>query len=180
VIDAQVQQIDLFPTLCELAGANAADWVQGKSWVPLLDGSKEKLHEAIFMEVNNHAAYEPKRSVRTARYRYTKRFDALDGPVLANCDDSISKTQWYEAGAVEHGVEEEVLYDLMLDPNEADNRIDDPALAEVAQQMRDRLDTWMRETDDPMLGEPKNIMEGFVVNQPESYSPTDKPTAAKA
>ena len=42
---------------------------------PVIDGEADKLHEAIFASVNYHASYEPKRAVRTERFKYIRRFD---------------------------------------------------------------------------------------------------------
>jgi N-sulfoglucosamine sulfohydrolase len=46
------------------------------------------------------------------------------------------------------------LYDLQDDPWEQRNRALDPALEEVRQDLARRLQTWMRETDDPLLRGP--------------------------
>ena len=62
VIDAPVSHLDVYPTLCELAGVEAPDWLQGASLMPLVRGETERLHEAIFAEMTYHAAYEPQRA----------------------------------------------------------------------------------------------------------------------
>ena len=46
------------------------------------------------------------------------------------------------------------LYDLLEDPGERRNRIDDPALANVAADLKRRLVDWMRRTGDPILEGP--------------------------
>ena len=43
--------------------------------LPLLKGERESIREELFAEVSYHAAYEPKRAVRTERYKYIRRFD---------------------------------------------------------------------------------------------------------
>ena len=171
VLDTMVQHIDLFPTLCKAAGLPSPDWVQGRSLLPLLRDEVEYVHEHIFAEVNNHAAWEPKRSVRSERYRLIQRFDGRNTPVLPNCDDSPSKAAWLAAGGRDEFVPTEALYDLWFDPTEADNRIDDPTLAGVRDDLRGRLEVWMRETDDPVLRDPAAIREGFKLNDPDAVSP---------
>ncbi|MFR9498704.1 MAG: sulfatase, partial [Rikenellaceae bacterium] len=42
----------------------------------------------------------------------------------------------------------EELYDIVNDPHEIHNLAADPAYAEVLAKMRDRLETWIEETDD--------------------------------
>jgi hypothetical protein len=44
-----------------------------------------------------------------------------------------------------------MLFDLYLDPVERINLIDDPRFAEVCQDLRNRLDQWMKSTRDPLL-----------------------------
>ncbi len=70
VCDAMVSHLDLYPTLCEAAGVPLPGPVEGRSLFPLLEGSEEKLHDAIFSEINYHAAPEPARRVRTQRWKY--------------------------------------------------------------------------------------------------------------
>jgi arylsulfatase A-like enzyme len=175
VIDQPVTHLDVYPTLCEVAGVEPPDWLQGESLVPLLRGETDVVHEATFAEMTYHAAYEPQRSVRTERWKYIRRFDDFPGPVLANCDDSASKEIWLEAGWGERTVPREQLYDLVLDPAEMENRADDPGAAAALAEMRRRLDEWMRDTDDPLLDGPVYPPVGAEVNEPWQVSP-DEPT----
>ncbi len=57
-----------------------------------MNDSATELHEDLFLEVNYHAAYEPKRAVRTKRWKYIRRFDVRAKPVLVNCDGGESKS----------------------------------------------------------------------------------------
>ena len=116
VVDAPVSHLDVYPTLCELAGAEHPGWLQGSSLMPLVRGEVDSLHEAIFAETTYHAAYQPHRAIRTERWKYIRRFDEYPHPVLANCDDSDSKELLVAAGWGEREVPEEQLYDLVLDP----------------------------------------------------------------
>jgi arylsulfatase A-like enzyme len=175
VVDAPVSHLDVYPTLCELAGVEAPDWLQGSSLMPLVRGETGRLHEAIFAETTYHAAYQPHRAVRTERWKYIRRFDDYEHPVLANCDDSASKDLLVEAGWGEQIVPEEQLYDLVLDPAEGANVAADPARSEVLGEMRGRLDAWMRETEDPLLEGPVAPPPGAIVNEQWQLSPDDPP-----
>lgn len=175
LIESMVSQIDVFPTLCDLAGCERPDWLQGSSLTPLVEGRADEVNDAIFGEVNYHAAYEPKRTVRTDRYRYVKRFDDRTRPVMPNCDDSPSKEVWGEHGWRERAVAEEALYDVVFDPIEVHNLADDPAYADVLADMRARLDRWMRETNDPLLNGPIAKPEGAVVNSVDGASAQETP-----
>jgi arylsulfatase A-like enzyme len=173
VYDALVTHLDIYPTLCELAGVESPDWLQGRSLLPLVRGEAEALHEEIFAELTYHAAYEPQRAVRTRRCKYICRFGAHPHPVLANCDDSASKRLWIEAGWGEVELPEEQLYDLVLDPNEANNLAGSPKHAETLATLRERLERWMRETGDPLLEGPVELPPGAWANDPAQESPND-------
>ncbi|WP_114560433.1 sulfatase family protein [Desertihabitans aurantiacus] len=151
VVDGLVSHIDLYPTVCELAGVVRPSWVEGRSLLPLLDGSVSTLNEEVFGEVTFHVAYEPVRSVRTDRFRYTRRFGDQHRPELRNCDDSLSKDRLVEARWADVPVAKEELFDLVLDPTESRNLIAEPALAATADDLRRRLEEWMVRTADPVL-----------------------------
>jgi arylsulfatase A-like enzyme len=173
VIDAPVTHLDVFPTLCELAGVEPPEWLQGSSLMPLVRGEVESLHEATYAETTYHAAYEPQRSVRTERWKYIRRFDDYPQPVLANVDDGESKDVLVAAGWGERVVPRERLYDLVLDPAEGSNLVEDPSRAGALAEMRERLEEWMRETEDPLLDGPVPPPPGAVVNEPWQTSPDD-------
>jgi N-sulfoglucosamine sulfohydrolase len=175
VCDAMVSHIDLFPTLCELTGAAPPPWLQGTSLMPLIRGETDQIHEEVFSEVTYHAAYEPKRAVRTIRFKYIRRFEERDSPVLPNCDDSLSKDVWMEYGWQQRKPAVEQLYDLVFDPNETHNLATDPAMTDVLADMRHRLDRWMHDTDDPLLQGPVPAPKGARANDPDGISPREQP-----
>jgi arylsulfatase A-like enzyme len=174
VSDALVSQVDLFPTICELAGLERPQWIRGRSLLPLLREETPEINDAVFAEITFHAAYEPQRAVRTRRYKYIRRFEnGHEGPVLANIDDSPSKDLLLAHGLAGRVPAEEELFDLVFDPNEAANLVGDPACAEVLAELRGRLDRWMEETDDPLLRGPVEPQEGTEINHPAQRSPSD-------
>ncbi len=173
--DALVSHMDLYPTICDLAGVKHPAWLQGQSLLPLIRGEKEEINEQVQAEVNYHAAYEPKRSVRTKKYNYVRRFGGRTLPVLPNCDDGLSKDEWLEAGWAKRPVAEEQLYDLTYDRQERFNRVSDPQYKAVLEEMRGRMDRWMKETNDPILKGPIPAPAGAVANDPDGISPKDKP-----
>ena len=176
VCDALVSQIDVFPTVCELAGIERPPWLQGRSIMPLIRGEAEEVNEAVFSEVTYHAAYEPLRCVRTKRWKYVRRYDARGRPNLPNCDDSPSKDLWLAHDWRKRPLAREELYDLAFDPNEAHNLAGSRAVAGVLKEMRGRLERWMRATDDPILkGLPVPAPPGAVANDPDGLSPNEEP-----
>lgn len=173
VIDAQVSHLDVFPTLCDLAETEHPEWLQGKSLMPLVRSEVDRLHEAIFAETTFHAAYQPHRAIRTERWKYIRRFDDYAHPILANCDDSESKDVLVAAGWGKQEVPEEQLYDLVLDPGEGNDLAADPAHREVRDDLRARLEAWMRETEDPLLDGPVEPPPGAIVSEQWQLSPDD-------
>jgi N-sulfoglucosamine sulfohydrolase len=173
VCDAMISQLDLYPTICELLNIEKPGWLQGKSLMPLVTGITAELHDEIFAEVNYHAAYEPKRAVRTQHFNYIRHFGDRDRPVLPNCDDGLSKTVWLKNGWREQTVPRELLFDRVFDPNETRNVIADPAYATQLAEMRQRLDSWMQRTNDPLLKGPVKAPGGAVVNDPNGTSPQE-------
>ena len=172
VSEALVSHIDIFPTICDLVQIEHPSWLQGSSIMPLIQGEAEEIHDAIFAEVNFHAAYEPQRAIRTKRWKYIRRFDHHLGPVLANCDDSPSKQELLYSGWEKQLQPMEQLYDLIFDPNEACNLANDQSIAAILEELRDRLDDWMRDTGDPLLHGPVPAPHGAELNDPDQVSAT--------
>jgi N-sulfoglucosamine sulfohydrolase len=173
VYDAMVSHLDVYPTLCEIAGAEPPSFLQGQSLLPLVRDETDSIHDEIFTEVTFHAAYEPTRAVRTERWKYIRRFDEGRHPVLANCDDSASKETLVAAGWADQIVEPEQLYDLVLDPGESRNLAQEPSHEAVREKLSARLTAWMRETEDPLLDGPISVPPGAVANDPAQASPND-------
>jgi arylsulfatase A-like enzyme len=170
VSDALVSHIDVFPTVCELAGIPPPAWLQGRSLMPLVRGETDAVRETIYAEATYHAAYEPQRCVRTQRWKYVRRFGDRRRPVLANTDDSPSKDIWIEHGWPAHLLDREQLYDLLLDPQEGCNLAAEPEAAALLAELRERLERWMRDTADPLLDGPVAPPPGAEVNDPDARS----------
>lgn len=170
VEDAMVSHLDLYPTWCELAGVDVPPWCEGRSLLPLAAGEVESLHEELFAGITYHAAYEPQRSVRTTRWKYVRRFDERDRPVLANCDDGPSKDELLAAGWAEQRVARERLHDLVFDPQERRNLAGEPAHERTLDDLRSRLDAWMRRTSDPLLDGPVPVPAGACCNRQSARS----------
>ncbi len=173
VNDAMVSHIDIFPTICELLDIEKPAWLEGASMMPLITGQAREIHDEIFAEVNYHAAYEPKRAVRTHRWKYIRHFDGRVHPNLPNCDDGFSKTYWLDNGWRGRTVDAEQLFDLVFDPNEARNLARDESSAPALSEMRQRLARWMQSTNDPLLRGPVAAPAGAVVNDPDGLSPNE-------
>jgi N-sulfoglucosamine sulfohydrolase len=174
--DELVSQLDIFPTICEMAGIDPPRWLQGRSLVPLVSGTElPDTRREIFAELTYHAAYEPQRAIRTDRFKYVRRFDDYPYPVLPNCDDSPSKDAYLARGWATRPVARERLHDLFFNPGEGRNSIDDPAYADIAADLRARLEDWMAQTNDPLLDGPVRPPPGARVNAQDQLS-AEEPT----
>ena len=146
-----MSQIDLFPTFCELLGSSAPAWLQGRSLLPAVRDGPE-VNEVVFTESTYHVSYQPQRCVRSRRWSYLRDFSDWHRPRLANVDDSASKDLWVGAGWASRPVPAERLHDLVLDPQERVNLVDDPAYADVLADLRAGWRTWMRADRRPAAG----------------------------
>jgi arylsulfatase A-like enzyme len=173
VTDALVSQIDIFPTICELTGTRVPTWLQGRSLVPVLEDTAAAVNEQIFSEVTYHAAYEPQRSIRTPRWTYIERFGDRRLPVLPNCDDGASRDLLLDNGWDEMEMEPRQLYDNIFDPAQGRNLVNDPRIADVAADLRERLHGWMERTGDPLRHGEVPLPAGASMNRIDSSSASE-------
>lgn len=107
--DALVEFVDIFPTLCGLAGLPEPGRLEGVSFVPLLDSPSTPWKRAAF------SRYHAGDSVCTGRYLYTEWTDG-EGDVTGR-----------------------MLYDHESDPDENVNRSEDPACADLVSSLSTTL-----------------------------------------
>ena len=131
VSEALVSHIDLAPTICRLVGIPPHEQFQGRDMLEVLADPAEAGPEAVFIEFNRFGlphhhwwGLVPIRCIRTRRYKLVLN--------LLDIDE---------------------LYDLGADPGEMVNRIDDPALRSLRDELHDRLLAWMRDRRDPFRGQ---------------------------
>lgn len=152
-VDALLSNVDLLPTLLTVGGHEVPAHVQGRSFWPLLLGQSGRGDEAVFAEKTYHDAYDPKRAVRTDRWKYIHNFEA--GPeLLLPADIAASPSAPAVADVADRARAEEELYDLQADPFERDNLASELAHGAILAEMRNRLRGWMEATEDPLLRGP--------------------------
>lgn len=178
-VESMVSQLDILPTICDLAGIDTPRRLRdryplrGTSLRPLLEGEDKRgdIHSCIFTETTFHAAYEPSRAVRSARYKLIRRFSPHPHRLPVNVDDSAAKDLFNAGGYFDEPWGGDELYDLLLDPTEKRNRTGDPRYRGVEEELASTLVEWMRETGDPLPEGPVPTPEDAFLNDPESYSP---------
>jgi arylsulfatase A-like enzyme len=166
-----VSQIDIFPTIAEMLGQPRPSWLQGVSLLPLTADPAATVRSETYAEVTYHAAYEPKRSIRTERYRYVRRFDDRGNPVLPNTDDSAGKRLWVQHGWAGRPVAHEAVFDTLFDPHEMVNLVHDPEAEPILADLRARLQAHMRATDDPLLDGPVPPADPTQVTDADQIDP---------
>lgn len=176
VVDHLVSHIDLFPTLCAVAGLPKPERLQGVDLRPTLGADGRAVRGELFSEVTWHAAYEPMRCIRTGRWNYIRRFGSRRAPVVPNCDQSTSQDVLRAAGGEDRPHASEQLHDLVLDPQERHNLVGDQRCEHIRTDLAARLERWMRETDDPLLtNQDLPLPPGCWAVHPDAPAPDGSP-----
>lgn len=150
-IDALVSHLDIYPTICELLDVGSPDWIQGESMLPLFTGEQAEIRHNIFSEVNFHASYDPMRCVRTERYKLIKIFSTHGRFVHLGGDGGIAEKFIIQHGGYDFKRDEEMLFDLYLDPLERVNYVKEESYQSIYKKLSEDLEKWMIATDDPLI-----------------------------
>lgn len=156
VVSDMVSNVDVAPTLLEVAGAPPASdpTVQGRSFLALLRGLAFTPRDAVFAEKTFHSYYDPMRAIRTDHHKFVRNFEtcfAVEVPGDVQLGP-LYRAELHRYVSTTHPDVE--LYDLESDPLERVNLTGQPALAEVEQALDARLWRWMDDTNDPLLRGP--------------------------
>lgn len=122
-IEAVVQNIDIAPTVLEMAGVYTPDQMDGRSMAPLFAGDQEDWRDRIFYEYFWEPSFPQTPTmfaVRTDRYKYIFNYGVWDANEL---------------------------YDLQEDPDEVNNLIRSEAHTEIALELKQALFDWLEETN---------------------------------
>lgn len=151
--DALLCNIDLMPTILEIAGGQIPDEIDGYSFLPLIKEEHYESRDHFFCELTWHDRYHPMRGIRTNRYKYIRNF--ADGPkvylpfdIHESLSGRVVRDEYYVANT------EEELYDLEQDPLEEVNLAGDENYKRVLQDLRGKVERWMTDTNDPLLKGP--------------------------
>ena len=119
--DAMVLNIDMGPTMIDLAGIPVPAHMQGESIAPLLRNTKAKWRDAWFYEhlYEHGGAIVPSIGVRTTRWKYTRYY--REDPVY------------------------ETLYDLRGDPEELTDLARDAGYETILEELRAQCDAYEKE-----------------------------------
>ena len=151
VRDALVELIDFPATVEDLTGIEPRHTHFGRSLLPLVRDETNEHRDAVFCEGGRlhgetHCMELESTSSQTPTGIYWPRVNlqASEGPEHTKA--VMCRTRDFKY--VRRLYEKDELYDLRSDPQELDNRIGDPALADVLAGLRERLLTFYLETCD--------------------------------
>ena len=148
VTEAMTELIDVPATILELTGAKAPYWYFGKSLLPVLAGQTDTFRDAVFCEggrLDNEMQAAELESKADPSSLYWPRVDKQQC-IPEHTKAAMVRNQRYKY--VRRLYERDELYDLVTDPHELSNRIDDPALADVLTSLKERMLNWYQETCD--------------------------------
>ena len=139
-IDALTQNLDFASTFLDFARVDIPKDIQGKSLKPLFDGtmSQDDFRKAVYYHYYDYPAFhmvKKQYGVRTKRYKLIHFYDDID--------------TWE-------------LYDLKMDPNEEQNRIDDVDYQKIKERLLitlDSLQTVYKVTDNEFKKASKESVE---------------------
>jgi iduronate 2-sulfatase len=130
---AITELIDMFPSLCELAGLEVPDYVQGSSFVPLLDNPDRSWKGAAFSQFHRRPRITPDGgrymgySINTDKYHYIEWFI------------------WDHISGTKKGLVSAELFDRMKDPTEKKNVVNETSNAEIVKDLSRMLkEGWRR------------------------------------
>ncbi|MEQ8787741.1 MAG: sulfatase-like hydrolase/transferase [Pirellulaceae bacterium] len=143
VVEHTVSNLDWYPTILAVAGVDlpAGETIRGRSIVPLLDGEEVEWNDDFYAQYStHHQSHTHMRMIRSGGWKLIRDF---------------------------LNPERDELYDLTDDPEEAKNLIhsDTPEVQQVTAALHEKLLAHMRETDDPVLSDPKARLQTFAAGK---------------
>jgi len=153
VYNELLSNIDLLPTILDITGTEIPRSLQGKSFKSLLYGETYEPREEIFAQKDWHDIYDPMRCIRTNRFKYIRNFIGGVWPYLPlplDIEESLTRKSLGDSYYTKLREKEE-LYDLENDPNELSNLAKDPKYLSVLEDLKMKLQRWMKENNDPIL-----------------------------
>ena len=131
--DALVELVDLFPSICELAGIEVPDYMQGTSFLPLLEEPERPWKKAAFSQFHRRpgVSADGQRymgySINTAEYHYIEWY------------------QWDHRTGTKGDYVKAELYDRLKDPVEKENIAEKEGFEMVVKNMSAQIAAGWRE-----------------------------------
>ena len=165
--DAMVSWVDIVPTLIDAAGGSVPGDIDGRSFLPILDGDGLTHRERMFTTHTGDKIMNifPIRSVRIGKYKYIHNLRA--DSYFTNHSDRLRKDgagafwdEWDEAAKGDpkaaaiirdyYTREDFELFDLDEDPSEYNNLAWNPEYRDVMVEMQKELADWAKSQGDDL------------------------------
>jgi N-sulfoglucosamine sulfohydrolase len=178
-----ISNVDVMPTLLELAGLPIPTNLHGRSFVGLLTGQTYTPNELIFSEKTYHTYYDPMRAIRSRRWKLIANFEFA--PWQETSPDYLNNAKGYVEVSKALDVPSDMhyhppfeLFDLENDPYEQYNLADNPQHREMRNELICSLMEWMVKTGDPLLDGP--MAQGAYTQRMQEFRQISRqPTAAR-
>ena len=128
--DVLIHYTDVLPTFIEIAGGKAPDNIDGSSFLHVLKGEENEIHEYVYgVQTNQNiqqAAVFPSRMVRNKKYKYIRNFNSIE-VVENNFGENEYVNAFLKRGAEKFKhIPFEELFDIENDPFEQVNLANNP------------------------------------------------------
>lgn len=185
VSDAMIEYVDVVPTLMEITGVKVPKYLDGKSFLPVLEGKKDSHKEYVYgiqttRGINMGSEYYGIRTVCTDSYRYILNLTpeaTFQNNMTGDDSKSIVFKSWIAKASddtfARHLVEryqhrpEDELYDIVNDPFEMNNLAYDPQHAKIKKALKKKLLKWMEEQGDKGQETEMKALEHMVKGKDE-------------
>ncbi len=153
IFNQLISNIDLLPTLIEVAGGKTPKDIEGKSFISLLKSETNDFREEIFTEKTYHEKYDPIRGIRTDKFKYIFNFEPLNTSYQIPIDILNESSGKYVKETADYNIPrpQEELYDLAKDPKEMNNLIGNDNYNTIKTELKERLFAFLKRTNDPIL-----------------------------
>jgi N-sulfoglucosamine sulfohydrolase len=163
VNQAMVSYIDVTPTILDWMHVKTPTGLPGRSLLPILEEEKPAGWDVVYGSHQMHEVtmYFPMRMIRTRTHKLILNLaNTLEYP---SAGDLYASQTWQ--GILKRGDKmlgertlenylhrpHEELYDLVKDPKEVKNVVNDPQYADVLKDLRTRMKDWQVKTKDPWI-----------------------------
>ena len=145
VCDWLVSNVDLVPTLLDLADLPAPDNLEGQSFAEVFRNEQASPpRDAVFGMMHSNGRWVESRCVRTQQYKLIRNFSPSR---VGRTPVGSGQSSMRERPVVE-------LYDLHADPPELNDLGTDPRYDQVRKGLDKRLLGWLKDVNDPILHGP--------------------------
>ncbi|MGK0196834.1 MAG: N-sulfoglucosamine sulfohydrolase, partial [Yoonia sp.] len=158
-----VSPVDLKPTFLEITGVSGPKRRDGSSILPLLHGKPQSGRRFMFSQIDSKAGNDgvPMRCVQDAKFGYIYNPFSDGRHIYRNNNEGKTFAAMAAAAKTDPDIAARIdlfrlrmpeeFYDLETDPDCLNNLIGHPDHQQRIQEYRERLESWMKQTGDPML-----------------------------